>query len=98
MMDLIDRKALLEDIDEAVVFSVRPDMPNMELRGANKILDRIDVAPSVDIRTIHGKVYADGYKKGVRDFAKFLIDKSNNGTVSVMDIVDYAKEWCENNG
>jgi hypothetical protein len=42
--------------------------------------------------------YEKGYNRGVKDFAKLLIDKSKNGTVSVMDIVDYAKEWCENNG
>lgn len=51
-----------------------------------------------DMCTELGKVYADGYKKGIKDFAKLLIDKSKNGTVSVMDIVDYAKEWCEKNG
>lgn len=45
-----------------------------------------------------GIAYAKGYNRGVKDFAKLLIDKSNNGTVSVMDIVDYAKEWCEDNG
>ena len=42
--------------------------------------------------------YAKGYNRGVKDFAKLLIDKSNNGIVSVMEILDYAKEWCEDNG
>ena len=42
--------------------------------------------------------YAEGYYRGVKDFAKLLVDKSNNGNGSVMDIVDYAKEWCEDNG
>lgn len=43
-----------------------------------------------------GKAYSDGYNRGVKDFAKFLIDKSNNGTVSVSDILDCVKEWCDN--
>ncbi len=33
----------------------------------------------------------------VKDFAKYLIDKSENGVVSVMDIPDYVKEWSGNN-
>lgn len=45
-----------------------------------------------------GIAYWEGYNQGVEDFAKLLIDKSDNGTVSVMDIVDYAKEWCKDNG
>lgn len=43
-----------------------------------------------------GSVYADGYNKGVKDFAKYLIDKAQNGAVSVLDIVDCAKEWSDN--
>lgn len=43
-----------------------------------------------------GKAYADGYNKGVKDFAKYLIDQAKNGKVSVLDIVDSAKEWSDN--
>ena len=43
-----------------------------------------------------GKAYADGDNRGVKDFAKFLIDKSENGNVSVSNIPDYVKEWCKN--
>ena len=45
-----------------------------------------------------GIAYAEGYNRGVKDFAKLLVDKSNNGTVSVADIVYYAKEWCKDDG
>lgn len=51
-----------------------------------------------ELNTELGKAYADGYNKGVKDFAKYLIDQAKNGKVSVLDIVDSAKEWCENNG
>lgn len=43
------------------------------------------------------KAYKDGYEQGVKDFAKYLIDKSKHGVVSVMDIPDYVKAWCDNN-
>lgn len=47
--ELISRSALLKDISESVVFTVRPDMPSAELRGANKIIDRIKAAPAVEV-------------------------------------------------
>lgn len=46
--DLISRSALLEDIEETVVFSVKDGQPSAEIRGANKITDRIKAAPAVD--------------------------------------------------
>ena len=50
--DLIDRNELLADVRQSVVFSHRPSIGEMqlaceELRGANKIIDRIKVAPIV---------------------------------------------------
>lgn len=48
MADLIDRQALLQDIEESVVFSVREGVPSAEMRGAHKITDRIKAAPAID--------------------------------------------------
>ena len=48
MTDLIDRDALLADIDAAVVFSGRPGIQFAEICGANKIIERIKSAPAVD--------------------------------------------------
>ena len=48
MNDLISRSALLADIEETVVFSVKDGQPSAEIRGANKITDRIKNAPAVD--------------------------------------------------
>lgn len=42
-----------------------------------------------------GKAYADGYNRGVKDLAKFLIDKSENGYVDILTISDSVKEWCD---
>ena len=47
MADLIDRATLLADIDEAIVYSGRIGT-NAEMRGANKVVDRIKAAPAVD--------------------------------------------------
>lgn len=45
--DLIDRAALLADINTSVVFSGRQSR-NAEICGANKIINRIKAAPTVD--------------------------------------------------
>ena len=50
-----------------------------------------------DIGKDLGNAYADGYKQGVKDFAKMLIDKSKNGAVAVGDLPDLVKEWSDNN-
>lgn len=46
--DLISRGALIADIEESVVFTVKGDSSSAEMRGANKIIDRIKAAPAVD--------------------------------------------------
>ena len=49
MPEYIEREALLKDISESVVFTVRSDKPSLEIRGANKIIDRIKSAPTADV-------------------------------------------------
>ena len=48
-MPFIDKDLLLKDISESVVFSVRSGKPSLELKGALKIIDRIENAPSADV-------------------------------------------------
>lgn len=59
MAEYIDKDKLLEDIEHSVVFTLRPDKPssiNAELRGANKIIDRIRCAPAADVEEVrHGR-------------------------------------------
>lgn len=43
-MDFIDRKALLNDIENTVLFSVRQGEVSKELRGARKVINRIMAA------------------------------------------------------
>jgi hypothetical protein len=48
MARLIDADALMRDIGETVIFSGKPDRVSAELRGARKVVDRIEAAPTVD--------------------------------------------------
>lgn len=43
-MDLIDRQALLEDIEETVLFTVRQGEASEGMRGARKVINRIVAA------------------------------------------------------
>lgn len=58
MPEYIEREALLKDIGETVLFSVRggAELPTPEMRGANKVIDRIKSAPAADVAEVrHGK-------------------------------------------
>lgn len=67
MAEYIEREALIEDINETVVFTVRKgvQLPTAEMRGANKVIDRIKSAPTADVvevrhgEWIHSKTYYD---------------------------------------
>ena len=49
MPEYIERGELLEDIAESVVHTVRVGYPSPEVRGANKVIDRIKSAPVADV-------------------------------------------------
>ena len=56
MAEYIDREALLQDIEQSVVFSARTGTVSAEMRGARKIVDRIRNAPAADVAPVkHGK-------------------------------------------
>ena len=82
-MAYIDKDLLLQDINSTVVFSTREGVTSAELRGANKIIDRIKQAPIADVA------------EAVKEFGHLLIDKAKNGVIHTMDIPDYVKEFLE---
>lgn len=49
--EYIERGALLQDIEENVLFTVRGDVetPTPEMRGARKVKERIEEAPTADV-------------------------------------------------
>lgn len=58
MTEYIEREELLKDINETVVFTVRNGvkLPTSEMRGANKVIDRIKSAPTADVVEVkHGE-------------------------------------------
>lgn len=57
MAEYIEREALMKDIEETVLFSVRSGAGLLiaEMRGSNKVIDRIKSAPSADVvEVVHG--------------------------------------------
>lgn len=58
MPEYIEREALIKDINETVVFTVRKgvQLPTAEMRGANKVIDRIKSSPTADVIEVrHGE-------------------------------------------
>lgn len=56
MGDYIDRIYLLNDLKTSVVFSGRSGVDSKELKGANKIIDRIIAMPTEDVQEVkHGE-------------------------------------------
>lgn len=53
MAEYIEREALLHDIEQSVVYTVRGKITSAEMRGAHKIIERIKCAPVVEPIYIH---------------------------------------------
>ena len=62
--EFIEREALLKDISESVVFSVKEGQPSLEIRGANKITDRIKAAPAADVVEVVHARFEWGFQNG----------------------------------
>lgn len=66
MAEYIDREALLQDIEQSVVFSARTGTVSAEMRGARKIVDRIRNAPAADVAPVkRGEWIMKSFHKGV---------------------------------
>ena len=64
MARYIDKDLLLKDIEESVVFTVRSGFISPELKGANKVVDRIMSAPTADVAEVkHGEWIVVGRTK-----------------------------------
>ena len=56
MAEYIDRETLMRDIDETLIFSGRDGKISAEIRGANKVIDRIKICAVADVApVVHGK-------------------------------------------
>ena len=52
MAEYIEREALLQDIEDSVHFTAKTGRISPEMRGANKIIDRIKCAPAADVAPV----------------------------------------------
>ena len=56
MSEYISKNALMRDLRESLIFSVRDGVIGGEIRGANKVIDRIKAAPTADVVEVrHGE-------------------------------------------
>lgn len=53
MAENIEREALLHDIEQSVVYTVREKITSAEMRGARKVIECIKCAPAVEPIYIH---------------------------------------------
>lgn len=80
--EYIEREALLKDISETVIFTVRggTPLPNAEMRGANKVIDRIKSAKAADVAEVRHGYWKDNH----------------NGTFTCSDCggISSKMNWC----
>ena len=89
VLDLINRqKANAEGLINAVKYL------SEELTSAKAEIERLEETKNrlsynlqavLDERADHSEV--------VKEFAKFLVDKAENGVISIVDLPDYTREW-----
>ena len=79
--EYIERKALMHDIMRTVIVSEKTGYTNPELKGINKVIDRIKAQPTADVQEVrHGKwvkhkfdpqflntLHSKGEAKGIRE-------------------------------
>ena len=94
MDEYISRDALLQDISETVLFSVRgnAELPTAEMRGARKVIDRIKSVPAADVverKDLRALVeYLE--KKIVHPYGKAKLEGAKNKKAVSIDILKYA--------
>ena len=52
MVEYIEREALLQDIEGSVCFTAKTGTISPEMRGANKVIDRIKCAPVANVAPV----------------------------------------------
>ncbi len=103
MPEYIEREDLLKDIDETVVFTVRKGvyLPTAEMRGANKVIDRIKSAPVADVveklqSEKHDLENLVAINKGAMRAYREALENSHDEAVKDFSyfLIDKAKDGC----
>lgn len=66
MAENIEREALLQDIEQSVIYTAREKITNAEMRGAHKIIERIKCAPAVEPIYIHSPTKSEFKRMAVQ--------------------------------
>ena len=109
MAEYIEREKLLQDIRESVVFTVKKGtpLPNAEMRGANKVIDRVKSATTADVVKVvrckeckHTYINSFSAQSGVA-ICKFWSNRSETNILAVQqdDFCSYGElKELNNNG
>lgn len=98
MGEYIEREALLKDISESVVFTVRGDSPSLEIRGANKVIDRIKSAPTADVVEAVRCKDCKHYIWGRCDEISYIMDGYYQGTFEIKKPTDFCSYGVRKEG
>lgn len=105
MGDYIDRYSLLNDLKTSVVFSGRSGVVSSELKGANKVIDRIIAMPTEDVQKVKHGEWVDIFKnKYSNQVYRCSICKSYPPLVEIYDELNTAhlkqelSDYCPNCG
>lgn len=99
MAEYIEREALLEDIENTIVFSGRPDRQNPKQMGARLVVQRIRCAPAADVAPVvhglyivrQGEVPPD--PRAARTLSTEYLGRHENGWELVADVHADYYEW-----
>lgn len=90
--EYIEREALLKDIGETVLFSVRggAKLPTPEMRGSNKVIDRIKSAPTADVvEVVRCGEWIEQIKETI-----IPVELDSNGDLIVHKVIQYKCDLC----
>lgn len=90
--EYIERGALLQDIDETVLFSVKVESIRLETRGANKVIDRIKAQPTADVVDVVRCKDCKYYDEATVNEKGFLICPASGMEITEYDFCSYGEK------
>lgn len=96
MAEYIEREALLEDVENSLVFSGRPDRPNPKHVGAKMVVQRIRCAPAADVAPVVRCRDCKHRNKQECPLVMVRFDMRPNGAIKKVLEQNYVDEefWC----
>lgn len=95
--EYIERKSLLQDINETVLFSCRVESITLESRGANKVIGRIKAQPTADVVEVVRCKNCKFFKTDAFN-QKICVRQFNTIRMNENDFCSYGAKMEGNNG